>query len=172
MWWYGCFSTLLVHTGQSVTYWLRGKHYSDVIMGTMASQTTSRTIVYSTVYSSRSSKETSMLRVTGLCAGNSPVTGEFPVQWANNAENVSVWWRHHESKKTGFRLVDSGAVSQSEAMFKKSSLTNIDLTWISLCNRGPRSCKLLQELFINRARENQTSQSMSAINSVPPSPSV
>ena len=35
------------------------------------------------------------LRVTGLCAGNSPVTGEFPAQMANNAENVSIWWRHH-----------------------------------------------------------------------------
>ena len=43
----------------------------------------------------RSSKKTSKLRVTGLCAGNSPVTGEFPVQRASNAENVSIWWRHH-----------------------------------------------------------------------------
>ena len=41
------------------------------------------------------SKKTSKLRVTGLCAGNSPVTGEFPAQRASNAENVSVWWRHH-----------------------------------------------------------------------------
>ena len=28
-------------------------------------------------------------------AGNSPVTGEFPAQGASNAENVSIWWRHH-----------------------------------------------------------------------------
>ena len=41
------------------------------------------------------SKKTSNLRVTGLCEGNSPVTGEFPPQRASNAENVSVWWRHH-----------------------------------------------------------------------------
>ena len=38
------------------------------------------------------------LRVTGLCAGNSPVTGEFPAQMASNAENVSISWRHHEIK--------------------------------------------------------------------------
>ena len=57
--------------------------YSDVIMGTMASQITSPIIVYS------------KLRVTGLCAGNSPVTGEFPAQMASNAENISIWWRHH-----------------------------------------------------------------------------
>ena len=42
------------------------------------------------------SKKTSKLRVNGLCGGNSPVTGEFPAQRASNAENVSIWWRHHE----------------------------------------------------------------------------
>ena len=41
------------------------------------------------------SKKTPKLRVTGLCAGNSPVTGEFPAQRASYAENVSIWWRHH-----------------------------------------------------------------------------
>ena len=44
----------------------------------------------------RRSNKTSKLYVTGLCVGNSPVTGEFPTQRANNAENVSIWWRHHE----------------------------------------------------------------------------
>ena len=43
----------------------------------------------------RGSKKTSKLRVTGLCAGNSPETREFPAQMASNAENVSIWWRHH-----------------------------------------------------------------------------
>ena len=43
----------------------------------------------------RRSEKTSKLRVTGLCAGNSPGTGEFPSQMASNAENVSIWWRHH-----------------------------------------------------------------------------
>ena len=44
----------------------------------------------------RKSKKTPKLRVTGLCAGNSPGTGEFPAQMASYAENVSIWWRHHE----------------------------------------------------------------------------
>ena len=43
----------------------------------------------------RRSTKTSKLRVTGLCAGNSPETGEFPAQMASKAENVSIWWRHH-----------------------------------------------------------------------------
>ena len=48
------------------------------------------------------SKKTSKLRVTGLCEGNSPVSGEFPSQMfsnteniSSNTENISVWWRHH-----------------------------------------------------------------------------
>ena len=49
----------------------------------------------------RRSKKTSKLRVTGLCACNSPVTGEFPAQRASNAENVSIWWRHHVEFKYG-----------------------------------------------------------------------
>ena len=42
----------------------------------------------------RRSKKTSKLCVTGLCA----VTGEFPAQRVSNAENVSIWWRHHDHR--------------------------------------------------------------------------
>ena len=44
------------------------------------------------------SKKTSKFRVTDLCAENSPGTGEFSAQKASNAENVSIWWRHHVAK--------------------------------------------------------------------------
>ena len=40
------------------------------------------------------SKKPSKLRITGLCVGNWPATGEFPAQ---NTENFSIWWRHHET---------------------------------------------------------------------------
>ena len=43
----------------------------------------------------RRSKKTSKLDVTGLCAGNSSGTGEFSAQMTSNAENASIWWRHH-----------------------------------------------------------------------------
>ena len=80
----------------------------------------------------RRSKKTSKLRVTGLCAGNSP--GNSPHKWpvtrkmflfddvimffylsplgdmlesrqdhASNAENVSIWWRHHVLLPLSFR---------------------------------------------------------------------
>ena len=65
-------------------------------MSAMASQNTAVSIVYPIVCSGADqTKKTSKLRVTGLCEGNSPVTGEFPAQMASNAENVSIWWRHH-----------------------------------------------------------------------------
>ena len=41
------------------------------------------------------SKKQTKFRVTGLCEGNSPVTGEFPAQKASNSEIVSIWLRHH-----------------------------------------------------------------------------
>ena len=42
------------------------------------------------------SEKTSKFRITGLCEGNLPVTGRFPLQRASNAESVSIWWRRHE----------------------------------------------------------------------------
>ena len=66
-------------------------------MGAMVSQITSLTIVYSNVYSGTDQrKHQSSGWVTGLCAGNSPVTDKFPAQMASNAENASIWWRHHD----------------------------------------------------------------------------
>ena len=45
------------------------------------------------------SKKTSKLRVTGLCAGNSPETGEFLDKRASNAEYVSIRWRDYVNSK-------------------------------------------------------------------------
>ena len=75
-------------------------HYGDVIMGAITSQISCLAIVYSTIYSD-ADKKTSKLRVTGLCVGNSPGTGEFPAQMASDAENVSIWWRHPGIKPSG-----------------------------------------------------------------------
>ena len=61
----------------------------------------------------RRSKKTSKLCVTGLCAGNSPVTGEFPTQMASNAENVSIWWHHHEA--IPYKLSNDTTIMHSSA---------------------------------------------------------
>ena len=74
----------IISSGEGLTLSRQGIYYNDVYndvkMSAMAFQITSLTIVYSTVYSRRRWKKTSKLRVTGLCEGNSPVTGEFPAQ--------------------------------------------------------------------------------------------
>ena len=72
------------------------QHYSDFIMGMMASQITSLTIVYSTVYSGTDHRKHQNLQVTGVRSENSPVTGEFPAKRYSNAENVFIWWHHHK----------------------------------------------------------------------------
>ena len=68
----------------------------DIIMGAMASQITSLTIVDSTVYSGADQRKHQISALLAICVGNSPVTGEFPAQMASKAENVFNWWRHHD----------------------------------------------------------------------------
>ena len=97
--WCNCLSILKFH------------HSNDVIMGAIASQITSLTIVYSTVNCRRRSKKTSKLRDTDLCAGNSPGTGEFPAQMASNAEDVSIWWRHHVSRDSNKVCCDRNKIA-------------------------------------------------------------
>ena len=63
-------------------------------MGAIASQITSLTIVYSTVYSDADQKNEAV-RHWPLC-GEFTRAGEFPAQMTSNAENVSIWGRHHE----------------------------------------------------------------------------
>ena len=68
-------------------------------MGSMAYQITTLTIVYSAFYSGADQwkHQSSASRALG---GEFTGAGEFPAQMASNAENVSIWWRHHEPGKT------------------------------------------------------------------------
>ena len=63
-------------------------------MGVMASQITSLTIVYSTIYSGADQIKHKNQRHWPLCG---EYTGDrwIPAQMASNSENVSNWWRHH-----------------------------------------------------------------------------
>ena len=72
-------------------------NYNDVMMSAMGSQVTSLT--FTQLFIQCAKKPTSKLHVTGLCEGNSPVTGEFPAQRVSNGENVSIWWHHHAHGK-------------------------------------------------------------------------
>ena len=66
------------------------KHYCDVIIGAMASQITSFTIVYSIVYSGADQRKHQSSASLATLGGNSPATDEFPSQRASDAENVSI----------------------------------------------------------------------------------
>ena len=69
--------------------WRHNEHY-----GVLNHQRLDRLL--NSLFRSRS-KKTPQLRVTGLGDGKSTVTGDFPAQRANNAENASIWWRHDVS---------------------------------------------------------------------------
>ena len=85
------------------------------------------------------SKKTSKLRVNGLCVGNSPGTGEFPAQMASNAENVSLWWRHHD-----IIILASG---QNEQNFEKIFLmSDIIALMNNLQNKDMREAKSLSDM--------------------------
>ena len=99
------------------------------------------------------SKKTPKLRVTGLSAGNSPETGEFPAQMANNAENVFIWWRHHDYSKSHWSNqdprhrwsfhtlynVDAQKIALNERAYFQLNLIPIEYTskniWHILCTK-------------------------------------
>ena len=60
-------------------------HYNDVMMSAMASQITSLEIVYSTFYSGANQRNHQ----------SSAARAFLRAKRASNAENVSIWWRHH-----------------------------------------------------------------------------
>ena len=76
-------------------------------MGAMTSQITSLTIVNSSVYSG--AETIKVPRHWSLC-------GEFtgnrwiPLTKASNAENVSIWWRHHDNVINGMSNIDGSTV--------------------------------------------------------------
>ena len=89
-------------------------HYDNAIMGAMASQITSLRIVYSTVYSgadqSKHQSSASLAFVWGI-----------PAQMASNAENVSIWWRHHEYWKLKLEWTSTSEPEDWTNFFRLSS---------------------------------------------------
>ena len=82
----------------------------------------------------RRSKKTSKLRVTGLCAGNSPGTGEFPAQMASYAENVSTWWRHH-GRGFKYELQKRSQIHYSVVIMTVmvSQITGVSIVYSTVC---------------------------------------
>ena len=75
-------------------------------MGTVGSQITSLTIVCLIVYLGADQRKhqssASLAFMRGIhwdqgIPGEFTGTREFPTQMASNAENISIWWHHHET---------------------------------------------------------------------------
>ena len=64
-------------------------------MGTVASQITSLTIVYSTVYSGADQGKHYSSASLAFVQGIHRWQVNSPTQMASNVENVSIWWCHH-----------------------------------------------------------------------------
>ena len=75
--------------------WLSGLLSAEIFISTGEWGVQMQPLTSENSYFLRSGPQGATLLMTGLCAGNSPGTGEFPAQMASYAENVSIWWRHH-----------------------------------------------------------------------------
>ena len=89
------------------------------------------------------SKKIWKLRVTGLCAGNSPVTGELPAQKASNAENASIWWRHHGKAewqwKVPFLCQSWKRIAEWQLILRRTSQLNAN-NWVLLNSKTNITC--------------------------------
>ena len=81
-------------------------------MGMIASQIACLTIVFPTVYSDADQRKHQSSASLALC-GEFTGTGEFPARMASNAENVSIWWRHHALDDRGIGGPGSTGVAKA-----------------------------------------------------------
>ena len=73
-------------------------HYNNIIMSAVASQITSLTIVYSMVYlgaDQRKNQSSASLAFVCVCVCVGVCVCVCEGGGGSNAENVSIWWRHH-----------------------------------------------------------------------------
>ena len=77
-------------------------HYNYDILSAMASQITSLAFVFLPFIQGTDQTKLQSSAALALCEWNSPLTGEFLAQMASNAENVSIWWRHHGGMRNAY----------------------------------------------------------------------
>ena len=97
-------------------------HYNDVIMSSLVSPITSLTIVYSTVYSRADQRKHQ--------SSASLATGEYPAHMSSNAENVSIWWRHHaENRRRDSDITRSMCAKNAKIYPENISKVSHSLPW-------------------------------------------
>ena len=102
-------------------------HYNDGIMGAIASQITSLTIVYSIVYSDADQRK-----------HQSSASLAFASQMASNAENVSIWWRHNDygpfCSHAKYDYTKLGHTVVMNIWNEDARQRRTYLIWVDLCN--------------------------------------
>ena len=98
----------------------------------------------------RRSKKISKLCVNGLCAGNSPETGEFPAQMVSNAEYVSIWSRHHSGWRylvwdpstppSNFTTIWGSVDLRLSSQYVSQTVPTLLQLWISWLSMNGRTC--------------------------------
>ena len=85
-------------------------------------------------------KKTSKHRVTGLCAENSPVTGELSAEMVSNAEHVSIGWRHHDLH--GWPSTQSNRIAHNLAAHYRTAINPAARWWAGsvVCNLSRQKC--------------------------------
>ena len=81
-------------------------HYNDVIMSLMSSLITSLTIVYWSVYSGTDQRKHQSSASLAFVRGIHRWPVNSPHKKASNAENVSIWRRHHVLSSICFDALD------------------------------------------------------------------
>ena len=115
------------------SYVLQLWHYNDVMMDAMASQITSLAIVYSPLIQTQIKEHIKAPRHWPLCG---EFTGDrwIPAQRTSNAENVSIWWRHHGITLLVRRRVGSGTVETPVNFRSVQNTLNINLMASIICD--------------------------------------
>ena len=86
----------LYFISQCISYCIGRIHHNDVIMSAMASQITSLTVVYSTVYLVADQRKHQSSASLAFGRGINRWSVNSPPKMASHVGNVSIWWRRYD----------------------------------------------------------------------------
>ena len=103
-----------LHSANVRLYFFIILHYIDVIMTTMASQITSLTVAYSIVYSSADQRKH---QSSASLAFVQEIHRDRWIPRTKGQENVSIWWRHHETVHLNIQSAAHTAVQMEQSAY-------------------------------------------------------
>ena len=106
---------------------------NESLMSAMVSQITGISIVWFTVCSGADQRKRQNSALLAFVRGIHRwlVTGEFPSQLASNADNVSYWWRHHDTERVFSKSLIATAVAFCEMLFPSALIISIEIVqWV------------------------------------------